>query len=313
MQVTRIQGLAGLAALVVVVACTPAGETPGKAETKTETKAEGEAKAADAGAAKAADAGAAKAPAAGGPAAPKPPPTAGLPPPPVQEPPKLTFRKGQIAPKGLSVEDLLAWNHAQGDPIEGEFTLKEAFAGDEALADPKNGKLYAVFKTTMGEFACVLFDDKTPKTVASFVGLARGTRPWYDKKEDTWKTGEPYFNGVLFHRVIKNFMIQTGDRSGTGTGNPGFLIADEIDPALKHNKAGILSMANRGPNTGSSQFFVTVAATPHLDGKHAVFGQCEPKVPVKISEVKVKSLPGVDSRPLDDIKIESIAIERRKK
>ncbi len=232
--------------------------------------------------------------------------------PPRPNQPMRTFRKGQTAPKGLSLEEVYAYNKAQGDPVDGEFTLKMAFDGDEALQNRDGGKLYATFVTTMGDFACVLFEDKAPKTVASFVGLARGKRPWYDKKTDTWQT-TPFYDGVLFHRVIKNFMIQTGDRKGTGTGFPGFLLPDEIDPKLTHNKGGILSMANRGPNTGSTQFFVTVRKTPHLNGKHTVFGQCEPKVPVKISEVKVKSLPGIDSRPLDDVKIKTIKIERRGK
>ncbi len=226
--------------------------------------------------------------------------------------PKRTFRRGQNAPKGLSVEELYAYNTSQGDPIDGAFTLEMAFEGDETLSNRDAGKLYAVFETTMGDFACVLFEDKAPTTVANFVGLARGTRPWRDKKTDTWMN-TPFYDGVLFHRVIKNFMLQTGDRSGTGTGSPGFLVPDELDTGLTHNKAGILSMANRGPNTGSSQFFVTVTKTPHLDGKHAVFGQCEPKIPVKISEVKVKSMPGVDSRPLDDVSIKTIKIERRGK
>ena len=231
---------------------------------------------------------------------------------PLADPGPQTFRKGQIGPKGMPLEQLLAYNKAQGDPVDGEFTLEAAFEGAPELADKEKGKLFATFETTMGNFRCELFEDKVPKTIANFVGLARGTRPFYDKASDSWKT-EPFYDGVLFHRVIKNFMIQTGDRLGTGTGNPGYLIMDEIDPDLKHNKAGILSMANRGPNTGSSQFFVTVAATPHLDGRHAVFGQCESKVPVKISEVKVKSGPGMDSRPLDDVKIKKITFARAKK
>lgn len=232
---------------------------------------------------------------------------------PPEPPPKPGFRKGQSAPRGLSVEQLFEYNKAQGDPIDGEFTLEMAFDGDAKLANRAGGKLTAIFDTTMGKFNCELFEDKAPKTVATFVGLARGKRPFWDKAADAWKS-EPFFDGIIFHRVIRGFMVQTGDRQGTGTGFPGFLIADELDPSLTHNKAGILSMANRGPNTGSSQFFVTVAATPHLDGKHAVFGQCEPKVPVKISEVKVKSLPpAIDSRPLDDVKINKITIERRKK
>ena len=103
-------------------------------------------------------------------------------------------------------------------------------------------------------------------------------------------------------------MIQTGDPMGTGTGGPGYLIADEIDKSLRHVSAGILSMANRGPNTGSSQFFVTVRDTPHLDNKHAVCGKCDPKVAIAISKVQTRG-----ERPLDDIKINKLTFERAKK
>jgi cyclophilin family peptidyl-prolyl cis-trans isomerase len=102
-------------------------------------------------------------------------------------------------------------------------------------------------------------------------------------------------------------MIQGGDPTGTGTGGPGYLVVDEIDRSLRHNKAGILSMANRGPNTGNSQFFVTTKATPHLDGKHAVFGQCDPKVAVAISEVKRDPM----DRPLEPVRIKSMKIVRK--
>lgn len=219
------------------------------------------------------------------------------------------FRKGKPIPKGLPNEDVYAWNKAQGDPIDGEFTLDMAFAGDDKLKDKKNGKLTATFHTNAGKFDCTLFEDETPLTVANFVGLARGVRPWYDKKADKWMEKEPYYKDVLFFRVIKNFMLQTGDRTNSGTGNPGFTIVDEIDKKLKHNKAGILSMANRGPNTGSSQFFITVKATPHLDGKHTVFGQCKPKVAVKISQVKVQ--PQFNNRPVEPQKIEKIVVKRK--
>lgn len=112
-------------------------------------------------------------------------------------------------------------------------------------------------KTTKGEIDITMFASKTPVTVASFLNLAsRG-----------------YYNGIKFHRVIKNFMIQGGDPTGTGSGGPGYKFEDEIDPTLRHNKAGILSMANAGPRTNGSQFFITHLATPHLDGKHAVFGE----------------------------------------
>ncbi len=220
--------------------------------------------------------------------------------------PASKFRKGQLAPPGLSPEDLLEYNKAQGDPM-GQISLEEALAGDPVLADKTKGKLFAVIDTTMGKIRCELYEDKVPKTVANFVGLARGVRPYLVKKEDAWKTGK-FYDGTLFHRVIPGFMIQGGDPLGTGTGGPGFLIVDEIDKSLRHVGAGILSMANRGPNTGSSQFFVTVAATPHLDDKHAVFGKCDSKVAVEISKVKSRA-----DRPLDDVKINTVTFERAKK
>jgi peptidyl-prolyl cis-trans isomerase A (cyclophilin A) len=220
--------------------------------------------------------------------------------------PAAKYKKGQLAPPGLKPDELLEYNKAQGDPM-GSITLEQALAGDDALADKTRGKLFATFDTTQGKFRCELFEDKVPNTVANFVGLARGIRPYYVKKDDAWKTGK-FYDGTLFHRVIDGFMIQGGDPLGTGTGGPGFLVVDEFDKTLRHTGPGILSMANRGPNTGSSQFFVTVGATPHLDDKHAIFGKCEPKVPVAISKVKTRA-----DRPLDDVKITSLTFERAKK
>lgn len=222
-------------------------------------------------------------------------------------PPKTKFPKGMRAPKGLSDEDVYEYNKSQGDPIGKPFTLEMALADDPALADKANGKLTATLETTMGDIKCELFEDKVPLTVANFAGLARGTRPWLDKKEDTWKK-EPFYDGVQFHRVIRDFMIQTGDRSGSGRGDPGFILVDEFDKTLRHKGPGILSMANRGRNTSSSQFFVTVKSTPHLDNKHAVFGKCQdPKVAVSISQVKTHS-----DRPLQPIRIKTIKITREK-
>jgi cyclophilin family peptidyl-prolyl cis-trans isomerase len=220
------------------------------------------------------------------------------------------FRKGSVIKVGLSNEDVYEWNRAQGDPVDGPFTLEMALAGDPELANKEAGKLRATFDTSMGEFDCTLFEDKTPLTVASFVGLARGTRPTYNKKEDRWEK-KKYYDGIQFFRVVKDFMIQTGDASNSGKGNPGFAIVDEIDKKLRHNKAGILSMANRGPNTGSSQFFVTVKATPHLDGKHTVFGQCKAKVAKAISKVKVQ--PQFNHRPVEPVTVKTIKISRAKK
>ncbi|HET6585291.1 MAG TPA: peptidylprolyl isomerase [Nannocystaceae bacterium] len=218
------------------------------------------------------------------------------------------FRKGQVAPVGMTDEEVYAYNEAQGDPIEGKFELAAAFEGDDKLADPKNGTLSAVIHTTMGDIVCKLYEKEAPLTVASFVGLARGTRPSYDKKGDVWEK-KKFFEGIVFHRVIDGFMIQTGDPTGSGTGGSGYVIVDEIDKGLKHNTPGLLSMANRGPNTGNSQFFVTVAKTPHLDGKHAIFGKCDTKVAIEIS--KVKTNPAND-RPYEPVSIKSIDISRQK-
>jgi len=226
------------------------------------------------------------------------------------EPTSGRFSKGDPGDAGLSAAELVEYAIAQGDPARGTFGLTQAFEGDTALADPKQGKLEAVLHTTMGDITCELFEDGTPGTVANFVGLARGTRPTYDKEKDEW-VKIPYYDGVLFHRVIKGFMIQTGDRSGSGTGSPGYMIADEFDKSLKHKRAGTLSMANRGPNTGSSQFFVTVRDTPHLDGLHTVFGQCDTETAIAIS--KVATDPRLGNRPYDNVKIERVEIRRTPK
>jgi peptidylprolyl isomerase len=133
--------------------------------------------------------------------------------------------------------------------------------------------LYAEFDTTKGKIVVKLEFEKTPLTVANFVGLAEGTKNYSkDGSAPKPQNGAPFYDGIVFHRVIKGFMIQGGDPTGTGRGGPGYRFKDEIDPSLKHNRAGILSMANAGPATNGSQFFITHVATPHLDGRHAVFG-----------------------------------------
>ena len=196
----------------------------------------------------------------------------------------------------------------KADPITGEFTLEQAFEGDAALADKAGGKLTATLTTSKGEFDCELFEDKAPVTVANFVGLARGTRPWRDEKAGGW-VKRPYYDGCLFHRVKKDFMAQTGDHTGAGNGGPGYTLSkDEF--GLKHKWAGTLSMANLGPGTANSQFFVTVQKTPHLDGKHAVFGKCDPKVAKEITKVKVD--PRRNDRPYEKITLEKVVISRKK-
>ena len=158
-------------------------------------------------------------------------------------------------------------------------------------------EIYAVFDTTEGKFKAKLFADLVPKTVENFVSLAEGT-----------KKGKPFYDGTIFHRVIPDFMIQGGDPQGTGRGGPGYQFADEFHASLKHSKPGILSMANAGPNTNGSQFFITLAATPWLDNKHSVFGEVTEGYDV-VKKISVAPRNPQD-RPNKDVKINSVKIER---
>lgn len=137
----------------------------------------------------------------------------------------------------------------------------------EPVSNKDNEGVFAKITTNKGVITIQLEYEKAPMTVANFVGLAEGTVKNTAKPE-----GQPYYDGILFHRVIANFMIQGGDPTGTGSGGPGYAFADEINRELTHHRAGTLSMANAGPNTNGSQFFITHGPTPHLDGRHAVFG-----------------------------------------
>jgi peptidyl-prolyl cis-trans isomerase A (cyclophilin A) len=167
---------------------------------------------------------------------------------------------------------------------------------------------YAKVVTTEGNFTIRLFDQEAPRTVENFVGLAEGTKQWSDPRTNQ-KVQQPYYNGTIFHRVIDGFMIQGGDPLGQGIGGPGYNFADEFHPKLRHNKAGILSMANRGPNTNGGQFFITLAPTPHLDDRHAVFGEVVDGMDVisKIGKTKI----GDRDRPVKDVVIQTVTIERR--
>jgi peptidyl-prolyl cis-trans isomerase A (cyclophilin A) len=179
--------------------------------------------------------------------------------------------------------------------------------GSTANAQEKKGPVYATLKTSMGDIVIQLFDDKAPKTVANFVGLATGTKEWIDPKTGE-KVKRPLYSGTIFHRVIPGFMIQGGDPLGNGTGSPGYRFEDEFSPELRHSKGGILSMANAGPNTNGSQFFITLAPTPHLDGRHSVFG-----VVIKGQEIVV-AIGNVSrdfrDRPIKDVVVKEIVISR---
>jgi peptidyl-prolyl cis-trans isomerase A (cyclophilin A) len=166
---------------------------------------------------------------------------------------------------------------------------------------------YAQFDTSEGTFTIRLFEKEAPKTVANFVGLAEGTREWKDPQTGDAKTA-PFYDGVTFHRVIDGFMIQGGDRLGTGTGGPGYKFADEFHPSLRHSKAGMLSMANAGPNTNGSQFFITLGPTPHLDNRHSVFGEVVEGMDIvsRIGSVQI----GRQDRPVKPVVINRVAIKR---
>jgi peptidyl-prolyl cis-trans isomerase A (cyclophilin A) len=182
-----------------------------------------------------------------------------------------------------------------------------AFGGSMANAQEKKGPLYATMKTTLGDVVLMLFEDKAPKSVANFVGLASGTKEWTDPKTGE-KVKKALYNGTIFHRVIPDFMIQGGDPLGRGTGGPGYKFEDEFSPDLKHSKPGILSMANAGRNTNGSQFFITVKATPWLDGRHTVFGEV-----VKGQEVvnAIVSTPrGANDKPNKDVVLNEVVISR---
>ena len=190
--------------------------------------------------------------------------------------------------------------------LVGAFLLA-ASNGFAAESADKKGPLYATLKTSMGDIVIQLFDDKAPKTVANFVGLASGTKEWMDPKTDE-KVKRPLYNGTIFHRVIPGFMIQGGDPRGNGTGGPGYRFEDEFHPDLRHSKAGILSMANAGPNTNGSQFFITHQATPQLDGRHSVFGEVVKGQEIVVAIANVPRDPR--DRPIKDVVIKEVVITR---
>ena len=177
------------------------------------------------------------------------------------------------------------------------------FACNDPYNELEDG-LYAEFNTTMGIILVKLTYEKTPVTVANFVALAEGNHP---KVREEYK-GIKFYDGLIFHRVINNFMIQGGDPVGNGSGGPGYKFLDEFDQSLLHDKAGVLSMANSGPGTNGSQFFITEVPTPHLDFKHSVFGQVVQGIEIQDEISNVKT--AIANRPEEDVIIKKLKIIR---
>jgi len=192
------------------------------------------------------------------------------------------------------------------DPVKGKFTLEDATKG---LPGPSGAPLTAKIETTQGTFTCQFFDKQAPLTVANFVGLARGVRPWKDPKTGQW-VKKPYYDGIIFHRVIPGFMIQGGDPLGNGTGDPGYSIKGEVSPDLKFDKPGLMAMANKGnnPDTAGSQFFITEKTPEFLNGHFTIFGECDPVSLV----TKIANVERNGERPAKDVVMKKVTIAHGK-
>jgi cyclophilin family peptidyl-prolyl cis-trans isomerase len=166
---------------------------------------------------------------------------------------------------------------------------------------------YAKFSTTEGDFTIKLYETDAPQTVENFVGLAEGTKAWTEPATGKSVT-RPFYDGLIFHRIIDGFMIQGGCPQGNGMGGPGYKFGDEFSPLRRHDRAGILSMANAGPGTNGSQFFITLGPTPHLNNRHTVFGEVVDGLDIvkKIGSVET----GRQDRPVKDVVINTVTIER---
>jgi peptidyl-prolyl cis-trans isomerase A (cyclophilin A) len=186
------------------------------------------------------------------------------------------------------------------DPLHGKWTLQESLAGL-----PPGKTIVATIETDMGAIECTLYGDKAPITVANFVGLARGGRPW-KSPDGTW-VKKPAYDDTVFHRIIKGFMIQGGDAKKDGSGEAGYVIPDEVWKGATHDRAGLLCMANRGPNTNSAQFFITDASAPHLDKSYTIFGECGPEQTIH----NIADIPVHGDRPEHAPVIKDVRVTRR--
>jgi peptidyl-prolyl cis-trans isomerase A (cyclophilin A) len=181
--------------------------------------------------------------------------------------------------------------------------------GSQAHVSPPPAGPTVVFDTSMGRMTCKLFAKEAPQTVANFIGLAEGTKDWTDPKTKQKMHGKPLYDGTTFHRVIPGFMIQGGDPLGDGTGDPGYYFKDEFDPDLNFDVPGRLAMANSGPDTNGSQFFITEVPTEHLNQKHTIFGQCDEHAVLIVQSI-ARVQRDENDKPLEPVLLKKVTIVR---
>src|SRR5580658_2495542 len=216
------------------------------------------------------------------------------------------MRNAFIVSALLSMSALAVWAQSSpqaapaAKPPSGATTVHHAAAGPPA----------AIIETTVGKLTCTLFPDKAPIGVANFIGLATGTKDWKNPVSGVTKHGVPLYDGTIFHRVIAGFMIQGGDPKGDGTGDPGYAFKNEVSSDLLFDRPGRLAYANSGPDTNGSQFFITEVATPHLNGKYTIFGQCDDATVALVKDIARRASDPSNNRPFRPVKIIHIKIVR---
>jgi cyclophilin family peptidyl-prolyl cis-trans isomerase len=217
----------------------------------------------------------------------------------------------------ISVAALASWAQADSKTQTAPAAKPSTAAKPATTAKPPvhhaataSGEPTAVFDTTAGTLRCTLFEKETPITVKNFIDLATGAKDWKNPVSHATKHKTPLYDGTIFHRVIPNFMIQGGDPAGNGTGDAGYSFKDEFVSTLSFDRPGRLAMANSGPNTNSSQFFITEVPTPHLNGKHTIFGQCDEASVTLVKEIARMARDPSDDKPFRAVKIKHLSIVR---
>lgn len=218
------------------------------------------------------------------------------------------MRKLFVVAALFSVASMSAWG--QADTAAQAAPAKPAAKAVPAAKSKKSGEPTAVFETTAGTLRCKLFEKETPITVKNFIDLATGAKDWTNPISHAKKHNTPLYDGTIFHRIIPDFMIQGGDPAGNGTGDPGYKFQDEFSSGILFDRPGRLAMANSGPNTNGSQFFITEVATPHLNGKHTIFGQCDDASVVLVKQIARMAKDPSNDKPFRPVKITHLTIDR---